>query len=249
MQELIAGGVDFVCCSLPEADAMLAGGQVRCLGVMAETRLEAFPDVPTFREQSHDWEMAGWRGIAAPKETPPDQLALLSAALQRVAESDELDEFMQNAGFNLVVEGPTEFAATLAQQDEVFHEILTGEAFSTVSAEHFGPMIFPSAIGGLLLMTVLIVVIDSRRSHSEPALAVNSIRPAVFVLVSALFYLLVAETLGFVLTTAAMLCGLFLAFRIRPAVALAIMLPVSALTYHVFAVLLRVPLPRGFLGW
>ena len=39
LQELMAGGVDVVCCSLPEADALLSAGKVRCLGVMADERV------------------------------------------------------------------------------------------------------------------------------------------------------------------------------------------------------------------
>src|SRR5262249_51786975 len=47
--QLLSGGVEVVCCSLPEARANLDGGQVRCLGVMAGERLPGFPAVPTFR--------------------------------------------------------------------------------------------------------------------------------------------------------------------------------------------------------
>lgn len=54
LQELSAGGLDFVCCSVPEADAMQAAGRVRCLGTMSAVRLPAFPELPTFREQGID---------------------------------------------------------------------------------------------------------------------------------------------------------------------------------------------------
>ncbi|MFI5217825.1 MAG: tripartite tricarboxylate transporter substrate binding protein, partial [Candidatus Limnocylindria bacterium] len=65
LQELSAGGLDLVACSLPEAQALLSSGRIRSLGVMGEARLPQFPDVPTFREQGVDWTMGAFRALAA----------------------------------------------------------------------------------------------------------------------------------------------------------------------------------------
>ena len=70
LQDLIAGGVDLVCCSVPEASTLLAAGEIRCLGIMAEERLAALPEVPTLQEQGYDWSLLGWRGLALPREVP-----------------------------------------------------------------------------------------------------------------------------------------------------------------------------------
>ncbi len=249
LQELNASGVDFVCCSLPEADAMLAGGQVRCLGVMAETRVPGFEGVPTFREQGHDWSIAGWRGIAAPCDTPPERLAVLASELDQIAQSNDLATFMSNAGFNLSREGPEEFSATLERQDELFRQVLTGPAFSSIRGEHFGPMIFPAMIAALLTLTVGSVVWQAKREIAPPPAGAMSLRPAATVLGAAVFYLLVAEWLGFVLTAALMVGGLLAAFRVRLPLALPLAAVFSVAVYQVFAIGLRVPLPRGLLGW
>ncbi len=249
LQELNADGVDVVCCSLPEADAMLAGRQVRCLGVMAETRVPGFEDVPTFREQGHDWAIAGWRGIAAPRDTPRERLAVLATAMDQIAESDELATFMQNAGFNLSREGPDAFAATLQRQDELFRGVLTGPAFSSISGEHFGPMIFPAVITVLLLLTAGTVVWQTRRAPLPVSAEAASLRPAVTVIAAALFYLCAAEWLGFVLTAALMVGGLLAVFRVRLRFAVPLAAVLSVVVYQVFAIGLRVPLPRGLLGW
>ena len=249
LQELNAGGVDFVCCSLPEADAMLAGKQVRCLGVMADARVPGFEDVPTFDEQGHDWSIAGWRGIAAPRETPPQRLKGLAEALDHIAHSDELVTFMGNAGFNLSREGPEEFAETLASQDELFRDVLTGPAFTALSGEHFGPMIFPAVIAALLALTLGTVVWQTRREAAPQAEDAPSMKPAVRVIVAAVFYLLAAESLGFVLTAAMMVVGLLACFRVRLPLALGLGALLSVAVYQIFAIGLRVPLPRGLLGW
>ena len=138
IQELNAGGVDLICCSLPEVDALLAAGKVRCLGVMADERVAGFEEVPTFKEQGHDWSLAGWRGLAAPVGIPTERLSILQDAVNEVAHSQELAEFMGRAGFNLSLEGSSDFEATLAKQDAIFKQVLTGPAFASLSGEHFG---------------------------------------------------------------------------------------------------------------
>jgi tripartite-type tricarboxylate transporter receptor subunit TctC len=249
LQELNADGVDFVCCSLPEADAMLAGGQARCLGVMAETRVPGFEDVPTFREQGHDWAIAGWRGIAAPRDTPADRLDILTSELDQIAHSEALATFMGNAGFNLSIEGPEPFAATLEQQDELFRDVLTGPAFSSIIGEHFGPMIFPAVIAGLLLLTMTIVLWQAHREAAPQPTEVSSLLPAAVVLGASVSYLLAVEWLGFVLTAALMVGGLLAFFRVRLPLGVPLAVVFSVALYQVFAIGLRVPLPRGLLGW
>jgi hypothetical protein len=55
--------------------------------------------------------------------------------------------------------------------------------------------------------------------------------------------------LGFVITAAMLLVGLLLCFRVRPSLAVGLGLGLSVIVYQVFAIGLRVPLPRGLLGW
>lgn len=258
-QELIAGGVDLICCSLPEVDALLASGRIRSLGVMSESRIDGFPDVPTFREQGHDWVMAGWRGIAAPRDTPPERLQVLNRALDNVVADDEFVAFMRNAGFDLSIRGPQAFKEILAEQDQRFRSILTGDAFSRISEEHFGVFVFPTTIGVILLGVAVIVFREVRRDARQQgpeelkgpldASPPLNLRPPFYVLAACLFYWVASEPLGFVLTATVTLVGLFLGFRVRPLTGITIGILGSLLTYQIFAGFLRVPLPRGPWGW
>lgn len=249
MQELNAGGVDFICCSLPEADAMLSGGQVRCLGVMSETRIAGFEQVPTFSEQGYDWSIAGWRGIVAPVDVPADRLKMITDALDQIANSDELVSFMQNAGFNLSCEGPIDFSATLASQDEQFRTVLTGPAFKSMNDGQIGPMLFPSLIGAMLMVTLGVVAWQTRRENAPSESTDASWKSVGYLLMAVLFYLTVVEQLGFVVTATLMVFGLLASFRVRllPAFVIGALLGMSV--YQIFANVLRVPLPRGWLSW
>ena len=62
-------------------------------------------------------------------------------------------------------------------------------------------------------------------------------------------YLALAETLGFVVTASALLVAYLLLLRTRASVAVPLTVLLVPLAYHLFAVVLRVPLPRGLLGW
>ena len=69
LQDLAAGGVEFVPCSLPEARALIEAGKVRALTVMDTKRSALFPDVPTLKEATGSaWATGAWRGIAAPND-------------------------------------------------------------------------------------------------------------------------------------------------------------------------------------
>ncbi len=260
IQELLAGGIDVLCCSLPEAEAVVAGGQVRCLGVMSEERIAGFESVPTFREQQHAWSLAGWRGLAAPRDTPVDRLEVLTEAIDRVTATAAFRDFMASSGFDLSLEGPEEFRETLGRQDELFGAILTRDAFRAVSGEHFGPLMFPAVLGLALLVVFAVVIREIRRESavdatSEPVAGTgtgtefNAPWRAAAVAASVAGYGLLSESLGFLITACLMLIVLMLALGVTRRVALATAVVASLMTYQLFGVLLRVPLPRGFWEW
>lgn len=115
MQDLAAGGVDIVTCSLPEARGMIDAGRARSLAIMAPERLADFPDLPTLNEAlGVSYEMAAWRGVAAPKDMPAEIASMLSDTLAEIAADPEYTGFMAGRGFGVRHLGPEEFAAFMA---------------------------------------------------------------------------------------------------------------------------------------
>jgi len=118
MQDLAAGGVDIVTCSVPEAKAMIDAGKARSLAVMASKRNEAFPDVPTLQEVAGiDYSVGAWRGIAGPKGLPKEIATKLTAALKKVYDSQEFKDFMTSRGFGMVWGDAEQFAAFMDESD------------------------------------------------------------------------------------------------------------------------------------
>jgi tripartite-type tricarboxylate transporter receptor subunit TctC len=118
MQDLAAGGIDIVPCSVPEARAMIEAGKARSLAVMAAERNPAFKDVPTLEEAAGiDYTVGAWRGLAGPKGVPKDIADTLTAALKRVWESQQFKDFMNARGFGMKWADAAGFAKFMAEGD------------------------------------------------------------------------------------------------------------------------------------
>ena len=257
LQELMAGGVDLVACSLPEAQALLSSGRIRSLGVMADARLPQFPDVPTFREQGIDWTLGALRGLAVPKDTSPERVRILAEAVKRVVEGDAYRSALESSGFTAVYEDPARFAVSLEETDRRLGALLHSEAFRGLEVKQFGAMFFPTVLIVALALVAAGIAWTSRSRAASPevseAVAVAPPPGAGWrfaeVVLWVILYIALAETLGFIVTAGVLLLVYLLRLGTRPPVATAVAVILIPVAYHVFAVVLRVPLPRGLLGW
>ena len=125
LQELVAGGVDIVTCSIVEAAGLIEAGKVKSLAVMDTERNGAFPDVPTLQEAADlDWQMAAWRGLAGPAGMPDDVTETLTVAFEKVWNSAEFQEFMKGRGFGLVWKPGAEFSEWMSASDEALGGVM-----------------------------------------------------------------------------------------------------------------------------
>jgi tripartite-type tricarboxylate transporter receptor subunit TctC len=114
---LLGGHVDSVV-QLPGALAgQVQSGAVRALVALSGARDRFFPQVPTAREQGVNAVAELWRGVAAPKGTPPRVVARLEDAIRRTVESAE---FIRSTEKLLVAPAfmpGTEFGRLIARED------------------------------------------------------------------------------------------------------------------------------------
>lgn len=260
LQELAGGGIDMVCCSLPEAQTLLDAGEVRCLGVMSNKRIAEYPDVPTFLEQDVHWVMGGWRGIGLPLGVPRPIRDRLYEALEKVVHSEPFLTFMKHGGFDASWEGPEQFSSSLHENDKTLGGLLRDQ-FSELRTEQFGPMFFPKIVGTAFLLVTVLMVSQSYVEHHrrqqlqapEPELVYHLQSRRLFhlglVLLAIVGFITFVETLGFVLTAAMFLAVLLVLSGARwSAIILCVLLTVVPI-YEIFARQFRVPLPVGIFGW
>jgi tripartite-type tricarboxylate transporter receptor subunit TctC len=272
LQELLSGGIDFICCSLPEAETLMAAGRIRPLGVMAPERVKAYPNVATFREQGVDWSMGGWRGLALPKGVPAGRKQILLDALNRVLAREEYRDFMKTNGFEARGDGPEAFSAALARHDQEFRDILNSDAYQSVRRSKYGPMVFPKIIGGMMLGVLALILLaqqrglagngtdssaivpatDDERSRAAASTISGSLTvfwPVCLTVAWVIGFVTLMDWLGFVLTSIVFLTLFMRYLGTRLLVAGAVSSIVTVATYQLFAIQFRVPLPWGLLGW
>jgi putative tricarboxylic transport membrane protein len=112
----VAGGhVDVTATNPGNVKPFIASGKVRVLAVSSDSRLEDFPDVPTYKERGWNVVRYQWRGVMVKAGTPRPVVDRLAAAIQKAQQTAEwksyLRQVVQLDGF----QGPEAFRAQLAQ--------------------------------------------------------------------------------------------------------------------------------------
>lgn len=116
--DLVAGGVDMIPGSHPEARALIEAGKVKSLAIMDDKPSALFPKVPTVRQAiGSNWQSGVWRGVAGPKNLPPEIEARLLAAVKKAYETREFQAFMHERGFGAAWMDPAQFVAFMAKDD------------------------------------------------------------------------------------------------------------------------------------
>lgn len=93
---LMGGHVQAAGITPSSALAQIQQRELRLLGISSANRDPNFPDVPTYREQGYDVVEDIWRGLMVRQGTPPQVLARLNAALDRMEASPEWKTFMMD---------------------------------------------------------------------------------------------------------------------------------------------------------
>ncbi|GAK57377.1 tricarboxylic transport [Candidatus Vecturithrix granuli] len=120
----VGGHVDSINVSPPEGVAQLASGDLRCLAVFSEERLEDFPDIPTAIEQGLDFTLSQWRGIAAIKGTNPEYIKIIHDAFKATMEDPDFLVLAKQAGILLDYKGTEEFTTWVQEQDALYKDLI-----------------------------------------------------------------------------------------------------------------------------
>ena len=112
--DAIAGHVQLAIADPPPSMGAIADGKLKAIAVSSKQRFSVFPDVPTFEELGlKDFELTGWFGIVAPKATPPDIVAKLSAAVTAALKDPEVARRIRTVGMEPTPTTPEGLSAYL----------------------------------------------------------------------------------------------------------------------------------------
>jgi len=122
---LLGRHVDAVAVSPAEVSTYVQAGKLKMLMVMADKRLAAFDKVPTAKERGIDISIGTWRGLGAPKNTPPEVMAKLRDIAAKTAKEPLMREVMDKQNLGYVYTDGAAFKETLAKDNEYFKALIT----------------------------------------------------------------------------------------------------------------------------
>lgn len=113
LQQVMGNHVDCALLSAGEAASTISEGSVRGLGVMSEERAAATPDVPTFAESGYEMVVGTFRGLAVPKDTPDEVVAVLDTTFGEIIQSEEFQQKMADSNMPVTYKNAADFGAFL----------------------------------------------------------------------------------------------------------------------------------------
>jgi tripartite-type tricarboxylate transporter receptor subunit TctC len=114
IQATLGGHTPIAFTAMPPAIAAVREGKLRALGVAAQTRVTALPDLPTFAEQGiKDQEADTLTGIVVPAGTPKEIVALLQREVARIVAQGDVKEKLEALGFRPIANTPEDFGARI----------------------------------------------------------------------------------------------------------------------------------------
>jgi len=116
---LIGGKVDAMVNMVFDTIQQENAGTIRALAVVADTRQDTLPNVPTFKERGIDADLTMYRGIAVRKDTPDDIVKKLEDAFVKAGQNQEFKEFAEKYGVTVNVLGAKDFDAYMEEQDNM----------------------------------------------------------------------------------------------------------------------------------
>jgi tripartite-type tricarboxylate transporter receptor subunit TctC len=114
LTDLIAGQVEVMFDTLNSSIGHIQAGKVRALAVTTVSRSHSLPDVPTIAETVPGYDVVGWSGIGAPRDTPADIVGTLNREINAGLASPLLKERFTDLGVTVMPLSPGDFAALIA---------------------------------------------------------------------------------------------------------------------------------------
>jgi tripartite-type tricarboxylate transporter receptor subunit TctC len=108
----------------PPTTPLVKNGQVRALAVLATTRSDELPDVPTMTEAGvPDVNVSLWTGLFAPAHTPPDIVARLEGEVIKIMQMPDVKEKFKAMATPTVGGTAADFARVIDAETQTWAEV------------------------------------------------------------------------------------------------------------------------------
>jgi tripartite-type tricarboxylate transporter receptor subunit TctC len=102
----------------------IRAGKLRLLAVTTAARSEALPDSPTMSDYLPGYEMSGWQGIGAPKNTPSEIVNGLNKEINAILADPKIKARFAELGGTPLPGSPADFGKLIADETEKWGKVI-----------------------------------------------------------------------------------------------------------------------------
>ena len=125
LNDTVAGQVPIIFDNLPSALPFIQSGRLIPIVVAAPQRLTQLPNIPTFKEVGLEpVNRMAYYGIVGPKNLPKEVIDKISAGVKQALQDPAVTKRIQDTGSLIVANSPTEFAAQMKAELEVYKKVV-----------------------------------------------------------------------------------------------------------------------------
>ncbi len=122
IRAVLGGHADLAMGNVPSALSYAREGKLKMLAVSSEKRLDACPELPTFKELGVNFTYATNRGVFVPKGTGKAVIGKIAASYKASLEDADVRRKIADLGSIPVYMGPEDYGKFLAGQDALYRE-------------------------------------------------------------------------------------------------------------------------------
>lgn len=123
---VLSGKIHSTSATLANLAPYLKTGDLRVLAVTSEKRLSEYPNIPTFIENGVNLSWVNWNGVLGPKGIPPERIAAIQTAVEKVYSLKAWQEYMAISHlYSFPLKGD-QFKAHVDKTDPFLKEMIEG---------------------------------------------------------------------------------------------------------------------------
>jgi len=124
LTDVIAGQVHVIFAGVQQSIEYIKAGRLRALAVTTATRSHALPEVPTVGEFVPGYEVSGWQGVVAPRNTPGEIIAKLNKEINAGLSDSNIKARLADLGLAVLMGTPSEFGKFIADETEKWAKVV-----------------------------------------------------------------------------------------------------------------------------
>jgi tripartite-type tricarboxylate transporter receptor subunit TctC len=129
MQAIAGGEISAISTVAADIGTLVKSGKARLLAVSGEKRMDAFPDVPTFKESGYDLVALPWYALFAPAGTPQAIIDKYSQAAIAAMHDPAMRAKLEGMGLEPTGLGPAELGRILKADYDKWGPVIRASGF------------------------------------------------------------------------------------------------------------------------